>query len=72
MQPNAEMSSCQAALAIGLCILVCGCISEPPMPTNTEPTMIIRNVTFTNNTMDETSCYVMIDGECVDEEIRWK
>ena len=70
MQPNTEM--CQAALAIGLCILTCGCIDEPPMQTDTEPNMVIRNVTFTNNTIDETSCYVMIDGVCMDEEIRWK
>ena len=70
MQPNTEM--CQAALAIVLCILACGCIDEPPMQTDTEPTMVIRNVTFTNNPIDETACYVMIDGVCMDEEIRWK
>ena len=70
MQPNAEMSYCH--VAIGLCILVCGCISEPQTTSEPAPVTIIRNVTFANNTIDETSCYVMIDGVCMDEEIRWK
>ena len=67
MQPNTKMSYCH--VAIGLAILVCGCISEPPAASGPDPVTIIRNVTFANNTIDETSCYVMIDGVCVDEEM---
>ena len=56
-------------VVVALCIL-CGCIGNDVA--SPEPVTIIRNVTFANNTIDETSCYVMIDGECMDEEIRWK
>lgn len=71
MRPNTKMSYCH--VAIGLAILVCGCISEPSTQGLTSggpaPVTIIRNVAFANNTIDETSCYVMIDGVCMDEEM---
>ena len=69
MQPNTKMSYCH--VAIGLAILACGCIDDPPIQAQheLEPVLMVRNVTFANNTIDETSCYVMIDGVCMDEEM---
>ena len=31
--------------------------------------LIIENITFDNNTKDNTSCYFMIDGKCMDTEM---